>query len=100
MRKLYIVFYLLAGALMVSGVATNIYIANLLVGSGNELNKIDSTISSLTLENDLLEQKVASASSLSQIDLKARQYGFVERSSKQLLTLTKDHLPVALAPIN
>jgi hypothetical protein len=69
---------------------------NLHVTSGRTLFAIDSMIGSLEKENNLLEQRVASASSLIAIEVKAKEIGFREPTKSQYLTIVPDELPMAL----
>ena len=69
---------------------------NQFVGSGKQVRSIDIAIDELRAENEVLEQKVASASSLMTISSKAREQGFIEPSKNQFITLVPDQLPVAI----
>jgi hypothetical protein len=74
-----------------------IILTNQLVGGGRMVRTTDMAIDTLRSENALLEQKVASASSLATVTVKAQEQGFVEPSKSQFLTLSTSELPVALA---
>jgi hypothetical protein len=81
-----------AGILMV----IEIVITNQLVGGSRQVRLADSSIDVLRQENALLEQQVASASSLLTISVKAKEAGFVEPAKSQFLTIAPSELPVAL----
>ena len=68
-------------------------ISNTLSTSGVLLSKIDTDIASLQTENTLLSEKLFTASSLTAIDAKASQLGFVEDKSTYVVTST---LPMAM----
>jgi cell division protein FtsL len=69
---------------------------NQYAGTGHTIYAIDSAINSLTYENTVLEQRVASASSLMTIAAKAKDMGFSEPAKSQYLTVTLEEQPVAL----
>lgn len=72
-----------------------IILANQLAGSGKTIRSVDIAIDSLRDENKLLEQQIASASSLLTVESRAKQMGFIEPKSTQYVTLAPDQLPVA-----
>jgi cell division protein FtsL len=72
-----------------------IVLTNQLAGSGKKVRSVDITVDQIRQENDMLEQKVASASSLLTISAKATEMGFVEPSKSQYLTIVPEQLPVA-----
>ncbi|HUD19703.1 MAG TPA: hypothetical protein VMR81_04640 [Patescibacteria group bacterium] len=73
-----------------------IFCINELAGSGKVVESVDNSIASLRQENDLLDQQVASASSLMTIASKSQLVGFIVPNKSQYLTVTSDELPVAL----
>lgn len=81
-----------------AGVLTviEIIIINQYAGTGHTIYAIDDTINSLTYENTVLEQRIASASSLMTIASKAKDMGFTEPTKSQYLTITLEQQPVAL----
>ena len=72
-----------------------IVLVNQSAGTGKTVRTVDITVDTLRKENELLEQRVASASSLATISVKARDMGFVEPDKTQFLTLGASQLPVA-----
>lgn len=72
-----------------------IVLVNQSAGTGKTVRSVDITVDTLQKENELLEQRVASASSLATISVKARDMGFVEPDKTQYLTLGTSQLPVA-----
>lgn len=80
------------GALIV----IEIILTNQLVGSGQQVRSVDMTIDALRQENALLEQRVASASSLLTVAVRAKEQGFVPPAKSQFFTITPSELPVAL----
>ena|SRR5690348_16817601 len=70
--------------------------SNTLVGSGKQVSSIDLQILSLQQENARLEQKVASASSLTTLAVKATEAGFVTPKKTQFVMIGNETLPVAL----
>ncbi len=73
-----------------------IVVANTLAASGETLRQIDAKIASRQEENELLDQQVASLSSLVTIEVRARQLGFSEPSKGQVMTIVQDQFPFAL----
>lgn len=71
---------------------------NTLVRSGREVTGIDLQIADLRNQNELLAQKVASASALTTIASRAKDAGFIEPTNKQFVMISGNLLPVALAP--
>lgn len=82
----------LAGILAI----TEIIFINQFVGSGQKILAVDTSIDSMTFENSLLEQQIASASSLVTIEVKSKAMGFTEPTTSQYLTIAPEELPVAL----
>src|SRR5687767_3237184 len=78
-------------------IVVEIILTNQLVGGGREVRSVDMAIDTLRQENAILEQKVASASSLLTVSVKAAEAGFVAPEKSQFLTLAPSELPVALA---
>ena len=70
-------------------------VSNQFVGSGKVIRIADISIDSIRSENAMLEQQVASASSLMTIYAKAKESGFVEAKTSQYLTIAPSSLPVA-----
>ncbi|EKD63204.1 MAG: hypothetical protein ACD_51C00317G0002 [uncultured bacterium] len=68
---------------------------NQLAGMGEKVSAYDVAIDKLQEENALLEQAVASASSLLLIEQKAKEYGFTESHPTSYIHLD-DELPLAL----
>lgn len=77
-------------------IVLEIVLTNRLAGSGQEVRSIDMAIDGIRTENELLEQQVASASSLLTISTKASELGLVPPLKSQVLTMTPGELPVAL----
>lgn len=71
---------------------------NTLVRSGREVTKTDLAIASMRQQNELLAQRVASASALMTVAALAREAGFVEPTRSQFVMMSGETLPVALAP--
>lgn len=78
-------------------IVIEIIITNQLVGGGREVRSMDLSIDELRQANAMLEQKVASESSLMAISVRAAELGFIKPEKTQFLTLTPGELPVALA---
>jgi hypothetical protein len=83
---------LAAGILIV----IEIILTNQLVGSSREVRSMDMAIDELRQENQVLEQHVASASSLLTIGVKSAEMGFVLPEKSQYLTIAPSELPVAI----
>lgn len=77
-------------------VVAKILLTNQFVPSGKQVRALDIAIDTVRAQNEILEQQVASASSLVAVSQKASEIGFVEPTKSQLLTVSGDHLPVAL----
>lgn len=71
---------------------------NTLVKSGRQVTETDFSITSIRQQNELLAQRVASASALTTIAAKAKEAGFVEPTRKQFVMMGAETLPVALIP--
>ena len=91
-RRLLRLMPLCVGILMV----IEIVIINEYAGTGSAIRTVDATIVSLRQENNILEQRVASASSYLTIAVKAKEAGFVEPTKSQYLTIASSEPPVAL----
>jgi len=85
-----IILPIIASVLFVS----QIMFTNNLAQDGSTLKKITTTVDALTFENELLEEEIASASSLLEIQKKAVAGGFVE--AKHFLTIAQGQYLVAL----
>ena len=72
-----------------------VILTNQLAGSGKAVRSVDLTIDSLRTQNELLKQRIASASSLMTISVKAKEIGFIEPTTSQYLTIVPGDLPVA-----
>lgn len=70
-------------------------VSNQFVGSGKEMRAVDITIDALRSDNTVLEEKVASASSLLTVYAKAKEIGFVDAKPSSYLTIAPSQLPVA-----
>lgn len=70
--------------------------SNTLVGGGREVSAMDLKIAALRQENERLEQKVASSSSLVTISAKAKEMGLVPPTKAQFVMIGGETLPVAL----
>ena len=70
-------------------------VSNQFVGSGKAIRSVDISVDALRSQNALLEQQVASASSLLTIHAKAKEMGFTEAQPTQYLTIAPSQLPVA-----
>lgn len=92
-KKIIAIAPLVASVLIV----IEIILTNQLVGGGGKVRAIDVTIDDLRQENALLEQKVASESSLLAVSVRATELGFVKAEKSQFLTISPSELPVALA---
>lgn len=77
-------------------IVIEIILTNQLVGGGQQVRSVDMTIDTLRQENALLEQQVASASSLLTVAVRAKEQGFVQPAKSQFLTIAPNELPVAL----
>ena len=77
-------------------IVIEIILTNQLVGGGSAVRAVDMAIDELRHENALLEQKVASASSLLTVTAKAAELGFVEPTKSQFVSIAPSELPVAL----
>ena len=84
---------LIAGLLVV----VEIILTNQLVGGGRTVRDVDLIVDQLRDENALLEQQVASSSSLATIAVKARELGFMIPTKSQFVTIIPSELPVAIA---
>jgi hypothetical protein len=71
---------------------------NQFAGSGKEIQTINDQIVSLTQENTLMEEKIASYSSFTAIAARASLLGFKAPTSSQYETILPDQLPVAIRP--
>ena len=80
-----------AAALMV----VEIILVNAAAGWGTKVQKIDMNIDAVQQQNNLLEQNIASASSLMTIAAKSEEMGFITPSSSQFITISDGQLPVA-----
>lgn len=72
-----------------------IILVNSLTGSGRKIQYVDRTIDVLREQNSILEQRVASASSLMTIAAKSQGLGLVPPIKSQYVTISSDQLPVA-----
>lgn len=79
-------------------VVIEIILMNQMASSGSTLQSVDTTIDTLRSENSLLEQKVASASSLATIESRATEMGFVQPGKNQYLTVISD-FPMAMSTL-
>lgn len=77
-------------------VITRIVVANTLAMSGEKLHQIDTKIAKVQEENELLDQQIASLSSLVTIDVRARELGFIPPAKGQVMTIVADQFPFAL----
>lgn len=82
-RFLYILkpAFVLSCFVFVSLCVTEIIIANSMVSLGKEVKTINDELDTLQYQNEALEKKIASASSLVSIKARASELGFVERST-------------------
>lgn len=78
-------------------VIVEIVLTNQLAGGGRTVLAVDGSIDELREQNAILEQKVASASSLLTVAAKASDLGFVEPAKTQFISIAPSELPVALA---
>jgi len=69
---------------------------NQFAGSGKEIQTINNQISSLSNDNTLIEEKIASYSSFMAIADRSSQLGFKTPTSSQYETILPDQLPVAI----
>jgi cell division protein FtsL len=69
---------------------------NQFAGSGKEIQTINNQITSLSDENTLMEEHIASYSSFRAIADRATQLGFTVPLPSQYVTILPDQLPVAL----
>jgi len=77
-------------------VVLDIVSANQFAGSGKEIQIINNQITSLSLDNTIIEEKIASYSSFMAISDRASQLGLKTPLSSQYETLVPDQLPVAI----
>lgn len=82
---------LIAGLLVI-----RIIVSNSLASFGENMRQIDLRIARMSEENELLSQQVASSSSLITIDERAAEFGFIEPTKSQIITMGQDQFPVAL----
>ena len=82
---------LVAGILLIA----EIILVNTAAGSGSRVQAIDMNIDALQQQNNLMEQTIASASSLMTIAAKSGAMGFVSPSNSQFMTISAGELPVA-----
>lgn len=75
-------------------IIAQVFATNQLAGLGETVTGIDMRIESLREENALLDQQVASASSLIMIEQKAKEYGFAQAKPSSYIHLEED-LPIA-----
>ena len=76
---------------------TEIIVANSMVTLGKQVKTINDELDSLRYENEALERKIASASSLSTIEVRARGLGFVERA--KTVRLSQESLSARLGSL-
>jgi high-affinity nickel permease len=76
---------------------SEIIVANSMVTLGKQVKTINDELDVLINENEALERKIASASSLSTIEFRARNLGFVERA--KTLRLGQESLSVRLGTL-
>ncbi|GEM_PF-2263927 len=69
---------------------------NTLASFGETVRTVDAKISRMSEENELLRQQVASVSALVAIAARAGEFGFVEPTKSQMMTIAIDQFPVAL----
>jgi hypothetical protein len=69
---------------------------NRFAGGGKELQRVNSLISDTNRENILLEERIASYSSMRAISDRAASMGYTKPIPSQYQILTGDQLPVAL----
>jgi len=74
-------------------IVSQILLTNELAGAGSKIQNLDTEYEMLVMENERLNQEIASASSLVTVKEKARTMGFVE--GKSYLTLSESQFPVA-----
>lgn len=74
----------------------NIYTANNTIDYGKKLSDLDQQVTQLANENELLSQNVASASALITIDQKARELGFIDKTSKNIMIFSDETYQFAL----
>ncbi len=95
MKKIGRTFIRLVPILAVMLAVIEIILINQLAGSGTTVRSVDLSVDTLRNENELLEQRVASASSLVSISSKAKDMGFIEPTKSQYLSILSEQLPVA-----
>lgn len=81
--------------LVVILVVFQVGVTNELAGMGQNVTDIESQVEAVTVQNELLRQQVASASSLLLIEQKAKEQGLTEPKATSYLSL--DPLPLALS---
>lgn len=79
-------------------VVIEIILMNQMAGKGSTMHTVDVEIDTLRSENAILEQKVASASSLSTVYTQATYMGFSQPAKSQYLTVVAQ-MPVAMSGI-
>lgn len=77
-------------------VVLQIIVANELAGAGHTLSQVDEQIQKYAKENEILDMKIASASSLLTVEAQARVIGFVEPQKDSIITERFNELPIAL----
>lgn len=86
-KVLFILFFLILSACQV-------FLLNSLSTYGSNINNIEKDITTISQENDDIEQSIASASSVTTLDIKAKEMGFY--ISLPLLSL-QGPIPVAFS---
>ena len=76
-------------------IVIEIVLVNASAGWGTKVQKIDMNIDAVQQQNNLLEQNIASASSLMTIAAKSEEMGFITPSNSQFVTISDGQLPVA-----
>jgi hypothetical protein len=95
MKKMSVIFVRLLPIVAVMLAVIEIVLTNQLAGSGKAVRSVDLTVDALRQENELLTQRVASASSLITIYARAKESGFIEPAKSQYITIVPEQLPVA-----
>ena len=89
---LFTIMPVMVGILVVLEIVSN----NQFAGSGKEIQIVNNQITSLSVDNTIMEEKIASYSSFMAISDRSSQLGLKSPTSSQYETMVADQLPVAI----
>lgn len=81
------------GGLVLLLLVVQVLVSNSIANFGTTISQTENKIAELTQENQLLEEKIASSSSLLAVSEKAKTHGFVKEITPQYFS---NDIPVAL----